>query len=413
MITKVYFFITTGGTRTFYGLHVLMAQSTITTLTSGAFYPGPWDTVYRNSLVTLSCTSNSWFGIQLDKPFIYDNTKSLVVFVGQCASIGDGMAVRQNTLSNIRRVWSVGACPYIPYPGGDGAIVNFGVDVAPIVPPYYNFNTGGNANSFPLNQVPGKMVQWLVLGNEFNQPAPALSGGSMTGFYCRIASGNALPVTTYSRFYVLLGQTTVTSLTTGQFYSGPMDTVYKRSSVTLSAPADSWLFFPFDHAFSYDPARSLVIQMEQCGAPGVTGYSLAHTNLSGNRRVWSQTSIPCPWTPYSGTGANVLNCGIILRYPVGTTGNNSEIPNAYSLSQNYPNPFNPATTISFAIPKAGNVELRVYDVLGREASLLVNEFKAAGSYSVDFDASELSSGVYYYTIRSGDFTQTKKMVLIK
>lgn len=89
------------------------------------------------------------------------------------------------------------------------------------------------------------------------------------------------------------------------------------------------------------------------------------------------------------------------------------VPNFYGLSQNYPNPFNPATKIQYAIPRAGNVSLVVYDILGRQVATLVNEFKNPGVYTLDFDASSLSSGVYFYKIQSGSFTDTKKMLLVK
>lgn len=84
----------------------------------------------------------------------------------------------------------------------------------------------------------------------------------------------------------------------------------------------------------------------------------------------------------------------------------------YSIS-NYPNPFNPATTINYAIPKDGKVEIKVYDMLGREVATLVNEYKTAGKYEVTFNADNLSSGVYLYTIRAGDFSETKKLMLMK
>jgi len=90
-----------------------------------------------------------------------------------------------------------------------------------------------------------------------------------------------------------------------------------------------------------------------------------------------------------------------------------EIPNHYALKQNYPNPFNPSTTIEYALPKAGNVKLVVYDIMGREVATLVDEFKQAGIYNVQFDASGLSSGVYFYRIETKDFNQTKKMLIIK
>ena len=91
----------------------------------------------------------------------------------------------------------------------------------------------------------------------------------------------------------------------------------------------------------------------------------------------------------------------------------ARIPNFYSLQQNYPNPFNPATKITYTLPKAGNVQLKVYDILGREVSTLVNEVKQPGVYTVEFNASNLASGIYFYRILSGNFTAVKKMVLVK
>ncbi|MEG8947247.1 SdrD B-like domain-containing protein [Rosettibacter firmus] len=89
------------------------------------------------------------------------------------------------------------------------------------------------------------------------------------------------------------------------------------------------------------------------------------------------------------------------------------LPQKYSLQQNYPNPFNPSTTIRYDLIKAGFVKISVYDILGREVRILVNEVKAPGSYNVTFDAKGLASGVYFYSIRTSEFNQVKKMILIK
>ncbi|MFC2102953.1 M1 family aminopeptidase [Bacteroidota bacterium] len=88
-------------------------------------------------------------------------------------------------------------------------------------------------------------------------------------------------------------------------------------------------------------------------------------------------------------------------------------PAKYSLKQNYPNPFNPITTIKYQIPELSSVTLTIYDVLGIEVSAIVNEKKTAGSYEVEFDATILSSGVYFYRLQAGNFIQTKKMILLK
>jgi Secretion system C-terminal sorting domain len=90
-----------------------------------------------------------------------------------------------------------------------------------------------------------------------------------------------------------------------------------------------------------------------------------------------------------------------------------KVPEKFALEQNYPNPFNPGTKINFVIPKSSFVNLKVYDVLGNEVATLVEEEKQAGSYEVNFDASQLSSGVYFCKLTAGDFIETKKMLLMK
>lgn len=90
-----------------------------------------------------------------------------------------------------------------------------------------------------------------------------------------------------------------------------------------------------------------------------------------------------------------------------------EIPNYFSLAQNYPNPFNPATQIKFSVPKAVKVSLKVYDVLGKELVTLVNEMKQPGFHTVEFNASNLASGIYFYRIDAGEFSSVKRMVLVK
>lgn len=115
-------------------------------------------------------------------------------------------------------------------------------------------------------------------------------------------------------------------------------------------------------------------------------------------------------------GWSVATAGNIAKMtgsPLGIVTSNNEIPSNFSLEQNYPNPFNPTTNIRFSIPNTGFVRLIVFDILGREAATLVNEVRSAGNYTVDFDASLLSSGVYFYRLESGSFTESKKMLLVK
>jgi len=105
--------------------------------------------------------------------------------------------------------------------------------------------------------------------------------------------------------------------------------------------------------------------------------------------------------------------GDILAYETTDVKQIGENPTTYELAQNYPNPFNPATTITFSIPEAGMVSLKVYDILGKEVANLMNEDKSAGTYTVSFDASNLPTGTYIYKISTGNFTSTRKMLLLK
>jgi aminopeptidase N len=105
----------------------------------------------------------------------------------------------------------------------------------------------------------------------------------------------------------------------------------------------------------------------------------------------------------------------ILKNPVNIVTNigDQTQPDDFGLEQNYPNPFNPSTKIKYQIADAGIVNLRIYDVLGNEIATLINKEMQAGSYEVEFDASNLPSGIYYYTLNAGEFTQTRKMILLK
>jgi hypothetical protein len=89
------------------------------------------------------------------------------------------------------------------------------------------------------------------------------------------------------------------------------------------------------------------------------------------------------------------------------------VPTAYALDQNFPNPFNPSTKINYSLPVEGFVTLDVYNSIGQKVATLVNETKTAGNYTVNFDASDLTSGIYFYKINAGSFTETKKMILLK
>ncbi|MDP4173318.1 MAG: T9SS type A sorting domain-containing protein, partial [Bacteroidota bacterium] len=88
-------------------------------------------------------------------------------------------------------------------------------------------------------------------------------------------------------------------------------------------------------------------------------------------------------------------------------------PDHFTLEQNYPNPFNPSTTIKYSIPVSGNIKLSVYNILGKEVLTLVNGYKEVGTYLVQLNASSLPSGIYVYSIQSGQYRESKKMTILK
>ncbi len=121
--------------------------------------------------------------------------------------------------------------------------------------------------------------------------------------------------------------------------------------------------------------------------------SIANGNSYSNVALWTNTWIGDKWTT--------------------AVSNNNQAIKSYELFQNYPNPFNPTTNIQYSVMKAGLVTLTVYDVLGRKVSTLINQYQTAGTHSINFDASRLASGVYFYRIEAGSFRSVKKMMLLK
>lgn len=128
---------------------------------------------------------------------------------------------------------------------------------------------------------------------------------------------------------------------------------------------------------------------------------------------WKDTSVYTVAFVQNDNNKEVMNVGKGNTTIIGVNTVNSEVPSAFALSQNYPNPFNPVTNINFSIPKSSFITLKVFDMLSREVSSLVNEQMTAGNYKVDWNANSSSSGIYFYTITAGDYKETKKMMLIK
>jgi len=177
--------------------------------------------------------------------------------------------------------------------------------------------------------------------------------------------------------------------------------------------------------FSFSP-QSLTINVGD--AVRWTNISGTHNVLADDGSFTSGNPAPATWEytftftaagsnpyycePHGGPGGSGMSGVIVVQNPVGVD-DEELLANQFELKQNYPNPFNPSTRINFSVPDASFIILKVYDILGNEVAVLVNEEKQAGNYQIDFDASELTGGVYFYQLTTNSFVDTKKMILMK
>lgn len=173
----------------------------------------------------------------------------------------------------------------------------------------------------------------------------------------------------------------------------------------------------FIGAFVNVAGDSITVRRGVLGSMGTYLYKRnAHTGtglLAPVVAVYKEGGVKYSAFAYAGLGptnvyANQENLAAVGIEPISGT-----VPKSYKLEQNYPNPFNPLTTISFDIAKSGLTKLKVYNTLGVEIATLVNENLSAGSYSINFNASGISSGVYFYKIETGDYREVRKMTLVK
>jgi hypothetical protein len=195
------------------------------------------------------------------------------------------------------------------------------------IPHHYNYNNGGESNSFPFNMNGGKKVNWLFQAGELNQPVGITPDHIITDVYFWISTTGSR---TYTDLLILMAQDTISSLTLGEFYSGLMDTVFYRASVTLSGISLNWMQIKLDNPYPYDPSKSLILSVGQCGSTG-SGLSVFQTGLSVDyRRVWSVGG--CPFTPYSSHGLSIVNFGVDIAPDIAITDVDSVDVSCYGLN---------------------------------------------------------------------------------
>lgn len=278
--------------------------------------------------------------------------------------------------------------------GGFGAPVPGGVYV-------YNSNTNSWRTATPL-----------PVDTRRNFGGFAIAGDTLVYMCGTIAFGSG---SYYDSVYVgVISQSdrSVISWTRGANFPGQTRTFFDACSwgsngiIMTGGSTDNTFNSPSNECYSFSPGRNQWTQLPNKPTAWLTGQS--GSVMLGNN-VWK---LICA----SGYNSGYLSQTEILTdtlFTVGINNNNSDLPDKFVLSQNYPNPFNPATNLEFGISDRGFVTLKVYDLLGKEVATLVNERLNAGTYKYNFDGSRLTSGIYFYTLKAGEFTGTRMMLLIK
>lgn len=290
-------------------------------------------------------------------------------------------------------------------------------------------NTGYLTNYHSLKKTTNGGINWQVILNErtgdihFLNSETGWAGVPMRRLFKTVDGGNQWEETTLPMIYH--------QLSTDIHFFDEKDGLY------AGGWGYGWLYSTSNYGQNWNLYNNMIGIYKMSFPDNNNGYALAYSEFTHKYRIAKTTNRGLNWDLLRAdikgydqsritdiffssvyTGWVIGNSGAIYKTTnggsmIGVNPVDTEIPTKFFLSQNYPNPFNPATKISFDIPASGFTELKIFDLVGREISNLVNEDLTAGKYEIDFNASHLPSGIYYYKLISGNFTQTKKMVLIK
>jgi len=274
---------------------------------------------------------------------------------------------------------------------------------------YYlvRIGSGTSVTSYPFKTFcTDSRTDMLFTASELIANGGGISRIMQIGFNISYASPQMM-----SNFNLKIKNTTQTTLT-GFTSSGWTNVNPYNYTIT----GTGWQYLIFHTFFMWDGTSNLLLEI-----------CFDNTTFNANSSVYATPVSNMTWHQSqdlsSGSGCTDLTGGsvqslrpnvtFVMNSILAVNGNENILPKEYSLSQNYPNPFNPVTRISFSVPRKDFVTLKIFDILGREISTLVNEIKTPGNYIVDFDAKSLSSGVYFYKITTNSYSDTKRMMLIK
>lgn len=278
-----------------------------------------------------------------------------------------------------------------PAPGN----INIGYDTTGTGYPFYTYYMDSR-------------TQMLYLASELIAGGGSSNGAIINKISYYVKSNSAQ---TMNEFEIKL-QNYSNNVLTG-FVSDNWTTVFSSNENILQT---GWKTFTLPNPFLWDGVNNLLIEVCFNNSSWTTNSIVASTSAS-NRTIHQHQDLT------SGSGCIDILTGsvqsnrpnISLNATILTNNKNisTNLPSEYALYQNYPNPFNPETKIKFDIPKNGFTTLKVYNMLGQEIMNLVNEYKNAGSYLIDFNAGNLPSGTYFYKLISGNYSEIRKMVVIK
>jgi len=210
-------------------------------------------------------------------------------------------------------------------------------------------------------------------------------------------------------FNINIQNTSLTSLTS--WVTSGWTNIYTG---TYSVPGTGWQYINCPTStFHWNGTSNILLEVCYTNSSYTTFSTVNATTLPGMIYGYYNDNITGCTTAATNVINDRPNVCFTMGQPLGVNNHNNGIPTKYELGQNYPNPFNPTTKIKYGLPKQSFVTLKIFDMLGREIKTLVNEQLQAGEYINEFNASDLPSGTYFYRLQTNNFTETKKMVLIK
>ena len=304
-------------------------------------------------------------------------------------------------------------------------------------------NLSGKTESTPLNNIVSYTATGTILSNvtelKWDSAEPigylqltqgdsiavefdGVSGGKLDSIKVALRGVTTLNGNLYS--YVglssQLGGEKLASLSAVPTLSQPPAVIDSNGTYPYTQPYPNWINIDL-HSLNIDASNSFIVEFPIGAAyPATNRVMVTYYPSSGSYHSFSyaSTNNPPGWLYYSvkNMPGNIFLYLIRAYVSFITTGVKKEVtlyPKEFSLAQNYPNPFNPSTTINFELPTAGRVRIVIYNQLGQQVAIAADENYSAGNHSINFNASSLASGIYFYRISAGSFVQTKKMVLLK